>query len=109
MQLNTVIRLGSLAFNVAQDEKVQQLFTMIHKGAKRRGMIGPWQPPAPPRPQSTPAAPSGRHPVPFAPVAHPVAPLPQAPVPPAVSKYLTVDNAKKALSVAGQITSMLMK
>lgn len=39
MKMNTVIKLGSLAFGVARDEKVQELFKMAHKGAKRRGVF----------------------------------------------------------------------
>jgi hypothetical protein len=112
VQLNTVIRLGSLAFNVAQDEKVQELFTMIHNGAKRRRIIGPMQPPvAPyaPQPQSIPVASSGgSHPIPFAPTSNPIpSPPPQAV--PNLGKYLTTDNAKKVMSWAGQISSLLTK
>jgi hypothetical protein len=113
VQLNTLIRVGSLAFNVAQDEKVQELFTIVHKGAKRRGIIGAMQPPAAPsgpRPQSTPVASSGgaSHPIPFAPTSHP-APSPPPQVAPNLGKYLTADNAKKVMSWAGQISSLLMK
>jgi hypothetical protein len=111
VQVNTVIRLGSLAFNVAQDERVQELFTMVHKGAKRRGIIGTMQPPvAPsaPRPQHAPAVSSGggSHPIPFAPTSNSVpSPPPQAV--PNLGKYLTTDNAKKVMSWAGQISSLL--
>ncbi|GMA62440.1 hypothetical protein NZD89_22010 [Alicyclobacillus fastidiosus] len=41
MKLNTFVKLGSLAFGVARDEKVQELFKMAHKGAKRRGLLQP--------------------------------------------------------------------
>lgn len=47
MKVGTFIKLGSLAFGVVRDEKVQQLFKMAHSGAKRRGMFS--QPPGPPR------------------------------------------------------------
>ncbi|MDQ0189968.1 hypothetical protein JI721_10180 [Alicyclobacillus cycloheptanicus] len=40
MQMNTIIKLGSLAFDVAQDEKIRQLATMVHHGARRRGLLG---------------------------------------------------------------------
>lgn len=41
MKIDTFIKLGSLAFGVVQDEKVQELFKMAHKGAKRRGFLTP--------------------------------------------------------------------
>ncbi|MCF8565887.1 hypothetical protein LLE49_14270 [Alicyclobacillus tolerans] len=41
MKFDTLIKLGSLAFGVAQDDKVQELFKMAHKGAKRRGIFNP--------------------------------------------------------------------
>lgn len=41
MKLNTFIKLGSLAFGVARDEKVRQLMKMAHGGAKRRGLLNP--------------------------------------------------------------------
>jgi hypothetical protein len=48
LKVTTIIKLGSMAFNVAEDEKVRQLVTMLHKGAKRRGLLSP--PPMPPHP-----------------------------------------------------------
>ncbi|MCL6517240.1 hypothetical protein [Alicyclobacillus sp.] len=39
MRLDTLIKFGSLVFNVAQDERVQEMVKMAHKGAKRRGWI----------------------------------------------------------------------
>ncbi|WP_157071029.1 hypothetical protein [Alicyclobacillus acidiphilus] len=41
MKVNTFIKLGSLAFNVARDEKVRELVKMAHTGAKRRGLFQP--------------------------------------------------------------------
>lgn len=41
MKIDTFIKLGSLAFGVARDEKVQELLKMAHKGAKRRGLLQP--------------------------------------------------------------------
>jgi hypothetical protein len=111
VQVNTLIRLGALAFNVAQDEKVQELFTMIHKGAKRRGIIGsvpPSQAPQQAQSASAPAAspvPSA-HPIPFAPSGRPPHPLPPGPD---LSKYINGDNAKKVLGWAGQVANFLVK
>lgn len=39
VKIDTLIKLGSLAFGVARDEKVQELFKIAHKGAKRRGLL----------------------------------------------------------------------
>ncbi|MCL6452121.1 MAG: hypothetical protein K6T78_00665 [Alicyclobacillus sp.] len=51
MKLDTVIKLGSLAFSVAQDEKVRELLKLAHNGAKRRGLFDPpIVPPMPPGP-----------------------------------------------------------
>jgi len=130
VQLGTFIKLGSLAFGVAQDDRVRELATMIHKGAKRRGALAPWAGPtqALPSAQTSPgttgtegnpnahAQTTGPHPssppIPFA----PSKPVPFSPathsgagVPYPVNKYLTVDNAKKVLSVAGQVANMLIK
>lgn len=41
MKFGTIIKLGSLAFNVAQDEKVRELLKITHNGAKRRGFYDP--------------------------------------------------------------------
>ncbi|MCL6442942.1 MAG: hypothetical protein K6T83_05715 [Alicyclobacillus sp.] len=41
MKLDTIIRFGSLAFNVAQDDKVRELLKLAHNGAKRRGLFDP--------------------------------------------------------------------
>jgi hypothetical protein len=111
VQVNTLIRLGALAFNVAQDQKVQELFTMIHKGAKRRGIIGPVPNlPAPPQAQkvSAPAVSpvASAHPIPFAPVASPVSKHPPGQD---LGKYINGENAKKVLGWAGQIANLLVK
>ncbi|RIV26708.1 hypothetical protein D2Q93_04105 [Alicyclobacillaceae bacterium I2511] len=117
MQLNTILKFGGLAFDVAQDEKVQQLVTLVHQGAKRRGLMGsvsvgqqgmynggPSASAAPPRPALPP--------VPFAPSPTPVSAGTSQVTPLAgmdFSKYLTKDNAKKALSFAGQLSHILTK
>jgi hypothetical protein len=111
VQVNTIIRLGALAFNVAQDDKVQELFTMIHKGAKRRGIIGAtpqWQAPQQAHNASAPAASAvpSAHPIPFAPSGRPPNPLPPGPD---LGKYINGDNAKKVLGWAGQIANLLVK
>jgi hypothetical protein len=107
--MNTFLKVGSLAFHVAQDEKVQELFTMLHHGAKRRGlfaqdMVAPKQA----APISEQAHPNVNHPIPFAPVKQSV---PTAPAQSGfeISKHLTMDNAKKALNIAGTIANMLTK
>lgn len=41
MKIDTFIKLGSLAFNVARDEKVRELIKLAHNGAKRRGFFEP--------------------------------------------------------------------
>lgn len=47
MKLDTVIKFGSLAFGVARDDRVRELFKIAHNGAKRRGLydVGPIVPP----------------------------------------------------------------
>ncbi len=40
MQFMTLMKFGGLAFDVVQDEKVRELAGMIHKGARRRGLLG---------------------------------------------------------------------
>ncbi|EPZ44663.1 hypothetical protein [Alicyclobacillus acidoterrestris] len=78
MQWNTFIKLGSLAFDVASDQKVRELAGIVHHGARRRGLLG-----VPPHAQtqgtsstshtaaSTPNHwPKQNHPIPFAPGSH---------------------------------------
>lgn len=43
MQVSTLVKLGSLAFDIAQDGNVQELAGMVHKAGKRRGL---WSQPA---------------------------------------------------------------
>lgn len=118
MQTDTILKFGSLALGVAQDEKIRELATMIHKGAKRRGMFGPQMLPpqggtsnANPSSVKTSPAPtatnSGGSRVPFAPSTQ--AGVAQNPAMPNLQKLFTVDNAKKALSVAGSVKDLLMK
>ncbi|MDQ0189650.1 hypothetical protein JI721_09210 [Alicyclobacillus cycloheptanicus] len=57
MKVDTFLKLGSLAFGIAQDERVRELVKMTHNGAKRRGLFA-----APP---NVPPAPSAQR-VPFA-------------------------------------------
>lgn len=40
VQINSFIKFGSLAFDVASDTKVRELLGMVHHGARRRGLIG---------------------------------------------------------------------
>jgi hypothetical protein len=40
MKLDTVVKFGSLAFEIAKDEKVREMVTMVHHGARRRGLLG---------------------------------------------------------------------
>ncbi len=109
MQLDTVLKVGSLAFSVAQDDHVRELFSMVHKGARRRGLIGAMPPPqsqaGAPKPASAPAK-KPEAPIPFAPEPKPAAPVASGPD---LSKLLNGQNAKKLLGVAGQIGQMLMK
>lgn len=138
MQLDTLVKLGSLALEVAQDDKVRELAAMIHRGARRRGIL-PAPPiiPAPPaaggsasgaaaanaKPSAAvPAAPKSAAPKSAAP--NPAAPesaaAPWIPFgPPAlpmhmyggsgITRYLTADNAKKALQLAGVVRGLLSK
>jgi hypothetical protein len=39
MKIDTMLKLGSLAFGGAQDEKVRELLNPAHNGAKRRGFM----------------------------------------------------------------------
>lgn len=113
MQFNTLMKLGSLAFNVANDEKVRQLAGIVHHGAKRRGLYQPYGYPQGPKAAqqsiAQPGAPVHSH-IPFAPT--PVSSVaPQAPAVQGLNlqKYLTKDNAKKVISFAGTMSNFLMK
>lgn len=39
VQLDSLLKYGSLAFSVVQDDKVRELTNMLHKGARRRGWL----------------------------------------------------------------------
>lgn len=56
MQLNTLVKAGSLFFNVIRDDKVQELVKITHNGVKRRGLLS----------QPEPIVPQVHH-IPFAP------------------------------------------
>jgi hypothetical protein len=112
VKVNTILKLGSLALGVVQDEKVKELATMIHKGAKRRGLFAPetqWMPPgaAPKAANAQNAAPmvppAAKSHIPFAPTNQYGSPLG------GLGKYVTMDNAKKALDWAGMIKNILVK
>ncbi|QSO46053.1 hypothetical protein [Alicyclobacillus mengziensis] len=63
MKLDTVIKLGSLAFGVAQDDRLRELLKIAHHGAKRRGFfdVGPIvPPPGPHTPYGVPGYRNGR-------------------------------------------------
>ncbi|WP_082744073.1 hypothetical protein [Alicyclobacillus mali (ex Roth et al. 2021)] len=72
MKLDSFIKFGGLAFDIAQDEKVRTFFTMLHHGMRRRGMIPPTTPPAfhaPPHPYHPAHWPVHHHAIPFSPYA----------------------------------------
>lgn len=137
VQLDTFLKLGSLAFGVVQDEKVRELAGLIHNGAKRRGVFAPWPGPGQVSSgageggsvanQNNSAKPSSSKntPIPFAPVnsasaakgGAPAKPATQnsqtsqnnLPIPGPLNKYLTANNAKKALNMAGEVMNLLVK
>lgn len=131
MQMNTLIRLGSLAFDVAQDEKIRELVGMVHKGGKRRGLwstggvsgqsTGGSGGDGSTKVQSSAASskkePAKKQelPVPFGPSWTQMpswTKMPEAqgfPVPATVGKHLTTGNAKKLLKMAGGVGQLLMK
>lgn len=59
MKVNTLLKAGSLFFNVAQDDKIRELVKIAHNGAKRRGLFDGWQ--------QTPAQPQKQSRIPFSP------------------------------------------
>lgn len=116
MKLDTVLKVGSLAFSVANDDSVRELFSMVHKGAKRRGLIG-----VPLAPQAlqqatgqqaakTQAEAKASHAIPFAPAppATKAGPAQPAGVPD-WNQLFSGQNAKKVLGVASQIGQLLIK
>jgi len=83
VKLDSFIKFGGLAFNIAQDEKVRTLFTMLHHGMKRRGLIPPATPPsfhAPLHPYHPVHWPAHHHAIPFSP--HAPSAAQQSPSPP---------------------------
>lgn len=128
MQMNTLIKVGSLAFDVVQDEKIRQLATMVHHGARRRGLIGQVPGPsaqaqsaehAPPKATPAPSKTVGKSAstgkafgrIPFEP--NPGEPLPWQSGGPIfgvpVGKYFTGGSSKKALHYAQALGKLLIK
>ncbi|WP_443111901.1 hypothetical protein [Alicyclobacillus sp. ALC3] len=125
--MNTLIKVGSLAFDVVQDEKIRALATMVHHGGRRRGLWG--QPPstgskaAVAKPEPQPAEPSapkekssggkapGRIRIPFE--LNPGERLPWQTGGPMfgvpLGKYVKGGNGKKAMHYAGTLGKMLLK
>ncbi|WP_166669010.1 hypothetical protein [Alicyclobacillus sacchari] len=132
MRLQSIIKFGGLAFDIASDEKVQQLAGMVHSGAKRRGLLQPWMPPAqghPHMPYPPAHWPKSSQPIPFAPSHGSPAPASHSPVKvepakaePApeeqktaaadglnLEKWVNMDNAKKVIGWMGTLNQMLNK
>jgi hypothetical protein len=108
MRANTVLKFGGLALDVAQDEKIRELATMIHKGAKRRGLFAPMPGPTQIPSQTAKSVPPR---IPFAPATHAAPPSAQGASQsgPNLQKWLTPENAQKALSWAGMLKDVLLK
>ncbi|SIS79329.1 hypothetical protein [Alicyclobacillus vulcanalis] len=84
MKLDSFIKFGGLAFDIAQDEKVRTFVTMLHHGIKRRGLIPPATPQmghVPLHPYHPAHWPAHHHAIPFSPHATQVHSAPQAAVP----------------------------
>jgi len=47
MQLSSIVKAGSLFFNVIRDEKVRELVKITSNGVRRRGLLTPEPPPMP--------------------------------------------------------------
>ncbi len=127
VQMNTLIKVGSLAFDVAQDEKIRALATMVHHGGRRRGLWG--QPPstsnkaeaakAEPQPaeanapteNSSASKAPGRIRIPFE--LNPGERLPWQTDGPMfgvpLGKYVKGGNGKKVMHYAGTLGKMLLK
>lgn len=121
VQLNSLIKFGGLAFDVASDEKVRQLANMVHSGARRRGFIGSGttSQPVQSQPQVPTHWPKPASPIPFGPAkasqkssppkvssAKPSGPKPSGLD---VQNWATMDNAKKVLGWAGTINQFFNK
>lgn len=115
MQLDTVLKVGSLAFSVARDDNIRELVSIVHKGAKRRGLIGApmgVQAMGAPQPQTQgrPPVKTNEHPIPFAPGKSTSSNIQaQSSGGTDWNQLLNGANAKKLLGVAGQIGQMLIK
>lgn len=126
MKLNSFIKFGGLAFDVANDERVKQLAGMVHNGARRRGLIGNVTPPGNHAMQSSVAPthwPKSETPIPFAPTSHqssaPKAESGTSSSAPAaksaqaggydLKKWVNMDNAKKAVGWLGTLNEFLNK
>ncbi|MCL6593791.1 MAG: hypothetical protein K6T31_07420 [Alicyclobacillus sp.] len=123
MQWQTFVKFGSLAFEVAQDKKVRELASLVHRGAKRRGLLGP--PPRPPAAGEQAAAkpPQSAHGGGNGTAAKPAHPIPFAPTAPATSakeghgaagelswnQWINRKNAKKAMALAGELVQWLTR
>ncbi|MDP9727600.1 hypothetical protein ACOJUR_05705 [Alicyclobacillus tolerans] len=94
MQLNTMLKFGGMAFDVARDERIQELVKMVHQGAKRRGLYGQIHGHASVPKPAIPFAPKTQQPIPS-----------QAGLP----SWLNAENAKKMLSVASDVGQLLLK
>ncbi|WAH35845.1 hypothetical protein [Alicyclobacillus dauci] len=127
MQFNTIVKFGSLAFDVASDDKVRELMGMVHHGARRRGLIGVQQHPVQhPLHMSPPSHwPKSNGPIPFSPGSQLKATPPASNTPkPAtqpkaeeqgtgqgfdLKKWVNMDNAKKLMGYAGTFNDLLNK
>jgi hypothetical protein len=121
LQLDTLVKLGSLAFSIAQDQKVREMVTMVHRGARRRGLIGPL-PQSPDvaggtKPQSASTAHTGApaKPAPSAPAkTGPELPawlqqLPASPtLPPALRRYVNRRTARQMARWTRRAAQMLI-
>lgn len=117
-----MVKLGGLAFGVAQDDKVRELATILHKGARRRGIFS-LPSGSGDAANTTGAQTAGKaadsHPIPFAPTTTVAAPAkksapsklpPGIHLPPQVGfpsgtfgKYMNAGNAKKMKQWATEI------
>ncbi|MCL6627813.1 hypothetical protein [Alicyclobacillus shizuokensis] len=117
MRLDTLVKVGSLAFEVAQDERVREMLTMMYNGAKRRGLMAPATGlPSGQQSSTKTSTPSEHHPVTFG---H-ATPNQTAPVharpdwePPwpalNTSRWLNPQTARRAADAALRIGRMLMQ
>lgn len=125
LKMNTVIKFGSLAFDVASDDKVRELLGLVHNGAKRRGFYG--QPlgtnmGGPPQANVPAHWPRPNQPIPFAPGKNtqqkpgsvPAKPAPKEKPPekpvaqaPNFGKWMNMDSAKKVMGYASTLNDLL--